>query len=176
MEKMLSTEEIYNGKVVKLYKDSVLLENGNTSIREIVKHSGGSGVLVVENNKVLLVRQYRYAYGEYIYEIPAGKLVEGEDPLKAAVRELEEECGIIAKEIVKTHQVYPTPGYTTEILHLYRVDSYIDGKMNLDEDEFLEPIWVDLEKAKEMLKSGQIKDAKTIIALQQYFLDKFEGE
>ena len=118
----------------------------------------------------MFVRQYRYAYGESIYELPAGKLEKGEEPLLAAKRELEEEAGIKAKELNLLYVVYPTPGYTNEKIYVYEATEGEKVKAHLDEDEFLDVEYIALEKVEEMLKNGEIKDAKTIIALQAYFL------
>ncbi len=170
-EKRLSSSLIYDGKILKLYKDTVEVDN-KTTVREIVKHNGGSAVFVEKDGKILFVRQFRYAYGEEILEIPAGKISLNEPPEETAIRELEEECGLVAKKVEKIFTVYPTPGYTTEILHVYVAKDLSQGKINLDEDEKVEPVWIDVETVKQMLKLGEIKDAKTIIALQHYFLNQ----
>lgn len=163
---------VYDGKVVKLEVDEVLLPNGGTSKREIVRHSGGACVVYEEDGKIAFVRQYRYAYGESVIELPAGKLNQGEDPMQTAKRELEEETGVIAEHLTLLHQVYPTPGYTDERLYIYLAKDGKKGKKNLDEDEFLDVVWIPVAQAKEMLKTGEIKDAKTLVGLYRYFLDK----
>ena len=172
VEKTVSKNYVYQGKILSLRKDDALTADGKPCVREIIEHSGGACVLYVEDDKVLLVRQYRYAYGESIYEIPAGKLDKGEDPAKAAARELEEEAGLKAGRLEKLFVIYPTPGYTNEKIYLYRAYDCQKVAAHLDEGEFLDAVYLPIEKVKEMLKNGQINDSKTIIALQAYFLSE----
>ena len=130
--------------------------------------------MYIEDESVLLVRQYRYAYGESLYELPAGKLEKGEDPSLTALRELEEETGIKATKTKLIAINYPTPGYTNEKIYIYRA---FDGKRtqtNFDDGEYLDAEFIPLVRAKEMLKTGEIKDGKTVIALQAYFLGETE--
>lgn len=169
-EKTVQKRYIYKGKILSLRCDDALLCDGTPCKREIVEHSGGAGALCVENGEVLLVRQYRYAYGEHVYEIPAGKLNAGENPKEAAARELEEEAGIRAERLELLHEAYPTPGYTNERLFIYRAFGCKRLHAHPDEEEFVETAWLPLAQVKEMLKTGEIKDAKTVIALQAYFL------
>ena len=170
IEKTVKKNYIYKGKILNLRNDDARLPDGKDCKREIVEHSGGACVLYVEDGKVLFVKQYRYAYGETIYEIPAGKLNEGEDPALTAQRELEEEAGVKAKRLTRLFTVYPTPGYTNEKIYVYRADEVEKTSARLDEGEFLEVEYIPLERARKMLESGEIRDAKTIIALQAYFL------
>ena len=115
-EKTLNKNYIFRGKILNLRKDDVLLPNGKSAIREVIEHLGGSAVYCARDGKVLLVKQYRYPYGEELWEIPAGKLNQGESPEITAIRELEEEGGIKAERVVKMFDVYPTPGYSNEII------------------------------------------------------------
>ena len=170
-EKTITKNYIYQGKIINLRKDDILLPNGEKAVREIVEHGGGACVLYINEGKVLFVRQFRYAYGEEVLEIPAGKLNLGEDPKMTAIRELEEETGIRTTEIKHLFTVYPTPGYTNEKIYIYEAFGGERVKTHLDEDEFLEVEWIPLDCVKQMLKRGEIKDAKTIIALQHYFLN-----
>jgi ADP-ribose pyrophosphatase len=172
IEKTVKKNYIYEGKILTLRRDDAELPNGQPCIREIVEHSGGACVLYVEEGKILLVRQYRYAYGESLYEIPAGKLEKGENPKAAALRELEEEAGVKAEDADLLFVMYPSPGYTDEKIYIYRAYAGVKVASHLDEGEFLDVEYIPLEKAKEMLKTGEIKDGKTIVALQAYFLDK----
>lgn len=172
VEKTVSKNYIYKGKILSLRKDAALTADDKPCIREIIEHSGGACVLYVENNNVLLVRQYRYAYGESLYEIPAGKLDKGEAPEIAAARELEEEAGIKAERLEKLFVIYPTPGYTDEKIYLYRAYNCQKTRAHLDEGEFLDVEYIPIETVKEMLKKGQIRDGKTIIALQAYLLSE----
>lgn len=164
-EKTIETNVLYRGKILNLLRDKVSLPDGNESIREIVQHSGGSAILCEKDDKILMVRQFRYAYKEEVWEIPAGKVNPGEDPEKTAIRELEEECGVKAGKTELLFTVYPSPGYTTEILRIYKATDISEGAAKLDEDEFLSAFWVEKSELFEMIKNGEIKDAKTLIAL-----------
>ena len=170
IEKTVQKNYVFRGKILTVRCDDALLPDGKPCTREIIEHSGGACVLYVEDNKILLVRQYRYPYGESIYEVPAGKLDKGEDPMSAAARELEEEGGIRAEKFELLFIDYPSPGYTDEKIYIYRA---YDGKRvraHLDEEEFLDAEFVPVERVGELLKNGEIRDGKTIIALQAYFL------
>ncbi len=164
-ESRIESEIIYNGKILDLKKDKVKLPNGKEAFREYVEHSGGSAVYCEKDGKVLLVKQFRYPYGKELYEIPAGKVNYGEDPEQTAIRELEEEAGLIAERVEKMFDIYPTPAYTTEVIRLYRAVNVKQGKVHLDEDEFLSAHWFTKEQLKEMINAGEICDAKTLIAL-----------
>lgn len=164
-EKTLASEYVYKGRILNLRKDEIALSDGSRSVREIVEHSGGSCVLCVKDGKILLVKQFRYAYKKAIWEIPAGKINKGEDSKETAVRELEEECGVKAEKAELLIEIYPSPGYTDEIIRLYRVSGLRDGKTHFDADERIESRWFDTEEAKKMAKNGEINDAKTLIAL-----------
>lgn len=166
-EKTLDREYVYKGKILNLRRDDIVLPDGNKSVREIVEHGGGSAVLCVKDGKVLLVRQYRYAYGKVLWEIPAGKINAGEDPRETAFRELEEECGIIAEDMELIAEIYPSPGYTEEIIRIYSASGLRDGKTHFDADEYVESFWIDTEEAKRMAANGEINDAKTLIALSR---------
>ncbi len=164
-EKTVKETCLYNGKILNLKKDEVELPDGNLAVREMVEHSGGSAILCEKDGKILLVKQFRYPYKEVIYEIPAGKLNAGEDPAQTALRELEEEGGIKAERVVKMFDVYPTPAYTNEIIRIYRAEGLSESQIKLDEDEFLTSVWVEKNELKKMIERGEIKDAKTLIAL-----------
>ena len=167
-EKKLDGKLIYDGKILKLNVDSVLLPDGKTAKREYINHSGGSAVLYVENNRVLLVRQFRYAYGREIYEIPAGKLEKGEDPAVTAKRELEEETGYVAKDLKELFKLYPTPGYSDEIIYVYIAENCSLSHTDPDDDEFVECEFIEIEKVCKMIESGEICDAKTVAAVYKY--------
>ena len=113
----------------------------------------------------MLVKQFRYPYKKELYEIPAGKVNEGEDPKETAIRELEEEAGLIATKIEKMFDIYPTPAYTTEIIRIYHALEVKKGKVNLDQDEVLSAHWFTKGQIKQMIANGEICDAKTLIAL-----------
>ena len=169
IEKTAERNVVYRGKILSVRNDVVLLPNGRTSRREIVEHNGGSCVLAVKDGKILFVKQYRYAMGEVLYEIPAGKLEKGEDPKATAIRELEEECGLKAQNIELLYVSYPTPGYSEEKIYIYRAYDLIEGSVHTDEGEFLNGGWFDLEEVRTKIRSGEIKDAKTLVAILDYF-------
>lgn len=170
-EKTLSSKQIYQGKVVNLQVDEVKLPNGNTSSREIVKHPGAVAVIVVtDENKLLLVRQFRKALEKTIYEIPAGKLEIGEDPASSAKRELEEETGYIAEKLEKITGFYTSPGFADEYIHLFRASPIKLGEVSLDEDEFVEKVELSLDECLAKIESGEICDAKTIYAITYWQL------
>ena len=164
-ERTINKNYLYKGKILSLRKDDVLLPSGNEAVREIVEHNGGSAVYCEHDGKIFLVKQFRYAYGKEIWEIPAGKVEKDEDPASTAIRELYEEGGIIAKRVEKMFDVYPTPAYTTEVIRIYRALDIEIAKPKLDEDEFLIGEWIDKEKVLKMITDGEINDSKTIIAV-----------
>ena len=173
VEKKINGEVLYDGYVVRLEKDKVLCPNNNEAYREIVRHSGGAAVLcVTKENKIVLVKQFRYAFNEILLEIPAGKLEKGEMPQASALRELEEEAGYKALSSEHLITIYPTVGYCSEKIYIYVVTDYVVTETNLDENEFVEVVEVTFEEAVNMIKSGEIKDSKTICAIYQYLINK----
>ena len=166
-EKKLSSKTVYDGKILKLTVDQVQLPDGKQSVRECVRHCGGAAVLLVKDGKVALVKQHRYLYGKDIYEIPAGKLEAGEEPSVGAARECEEETGYSA-EVEKLLEIYPSPGYTDEVIHIYLAKNARFVGQHADEGEFLTCEFVPLEKVVEMMESGEICDAKTVAAVYKY--------
>ena len=171
-EKQKNKNLIYKGKIIDFYCDDAVLPNGNECKREYVTHNGGACVVFVKNEEVLLVKQFRYPYGEEIYELPAGKLNKGENPQDCAFRELEEETGFIPEKLKLLNVMYPSPGYSNEKIYIYHAEKVKEGKVHLDDDEFLNSLFIPLNKALEMIKNGEIKDAKTIIGIQSYILSK----
>ncbi len=172
VEKTVSKNYVYKGKIITVRCDDALTADGKPCKREIIEHNGGACVLYVEDEKILFVRQYRYAYGESVYEIPAGKLEKGEDPMSAAMRELEEEAGVKAGRLELLFVEYPTPGYTNEKIYIYQAFDGQKVAAHLDEDEFLDVEYVPIDRAKQMLKTGELNDSKTIMALQAYLLSQ----
>ncbi|MDE5722263.1 MAG: NUDIX hydrolase [Clostridia bacterium] len=166
-EKKLNSKTIYNGKILKLEVDEVELPDGSLSVRECVRHHGGAAVLLVNKGKVLLVKQFRYLYGKEIYEIPAGKLEQGEDATNAAARELEEETGYRA-ELVRLLELYPSVGYTDEIIHIFLAEKFEFVGRRLDEGEFLDTEFMEIKKVIKLIESGEICDAKTVAAVYAY--------
>ncbi len=160
-----TSEKVFDGKLLNVYSDKVILPDGNEGIREYIKHGGGSCVIAEKDGKILMVKQFRYPMGETVLEIPAGKINEGETPLETAFRELEEECGVKADKMEKVFEMYPTPAYTSEITYIFKAQGLTETKTNLDKDEFLASEWIDKKILKEMMDKKQIKDGKTLIAL-----------
>ncbi|MDE6790256.1 MAG: NUDIX hydrolase [Clostridia bacterium] len=166
-EEKLSSRVVYDGKILKLEVDKVRLPDGSESVRECVRHSGGAAVLFIVENKVALVKQYRYLYGKEIYEIPAGKMEEGEDPAVAAMRECEEETGYRA-QVSHLVDIYPSPGYTDEIIHIYLAECGEFAGQHTDEGEFLTCEFFELKDVIKMIESGEVCDSKTVTAIYKY--------
>lgn len=161
-EKTLNSKVIFDGRVIRVEHDEAELSNGSRAKREVVRHPGGvCAAAINKNGEAAVVRQFRYPYAEVITEFPAGKLEPEEDPLDAMKRELKEEVGATGYDWMDMGKLYPSPGYCSEVIHLYacRVDEV--GNSCPDEDEFLETAFVPIKKLKEQVLSGEIRDAKT---------------
>lgn len=168
-EKTIKSEPIYDGKVIKVRKDTVLCPNGMSSLREIVSHHGGVGILIKVDDKFIIEKQYRYAFDEEMYELPAGKLEEEEnDPLEAAKREMLEETGYRPLEMIHLGDMYPTCGYSNEIIHLYYCPKSNKEERHLDNDEFIDLMFVTMDELEKMIQEGKIKDSKLLSALSLY--------
>lgn len=169
-EKTLKSTKIYKGKVFDITKDDVELSDGYKSIREVVHHTGGVVIVAEKDNKILMVQQYRYPTKEVLYELPAGKLDKlNEDILSAAKRELEEETGHIAKEWKSLGFIWTSPGFCNEKLYLFKATDLAFKGQHLDEGEILDYISIDKDKVFNMIKNGEINDAKTISALMRAY-------
>ena len=169
----MSTKNIYSGKVVRLNIDTVMLPNGVTIDLEIVRHPGAAAVVPLKDNgTVVLIKQFRHAAGGFIYEIPAGKLHPGEDPKNCAARELEEEIGYQAGKLDLLSSIFTAPGFTDEVIHIYKATGLTKGRQQLDRDEVLEIVEVPLQEAIEMIRDGSIRDAKTMVGLQTVFIGR----
>ena len=165
-EKMLHTQELYAGRIIHVRRDEVLLPNGHTSVREIVEHPGGVGILAVDGDgMVLLVRQYRYAFGRTLLEIPAGKREPGEEPLVTARRELREETGVTADSWTPLGQLIASPGCYDETLYLYLAQGLHSGDTDPDEDEFLSVERLSMTELTRRCLADEITDAKTVCAV-----------
>lgn len=161
-------EYVYRGKIINVRRDEVAFPNGKESTREIVEHRGAVAVAAVdEEGCIYLVRQFRYAFGEELLEIPAGKLEEGEETahLEAATRELREETGLTAQKVDYLGVIYPSVGMLTERIHIYLARGLTQGEMDLDEDEFLNVERIPVRELEAMVRRGEIRDAKTISTL-----------
>lgn len=165
------TRNIYTGKVVTLNIDTVTLPNGATIDLETIRHPGAAAVVPVKDDgTVVLIRQFRHAAGGFIYEIPAGKLHPGEDPLHCASRELEEEVGYRAASFELLSSIFTAPGFADEVIHVYKATGLTKGRQQLDPDEVLDIIEMPLTEAVNKIEDGTIRDAKTIIGLQAVYL------
>ena len=165
-EKKLTSRQVFDGVVVKLFVDEVELPNGEKSVREIVRHPGAVCVVPVDNDgNVIMVRQYRYAFSQVLLEIPAGKLEKGEEPLPAAMRELEEETGTVAGKIEYMGELYTTVAIFDEKIHMYLATDLTYKDAHPDQDEFLEVEKVPLDTLVKMVMDGEIKDSKTQVAI-----------
>lgn len=164
-EKTLESREVYRGRILRVREDKVLLPNGKTGTREVVEHPGGVGILALDGDEVLLVRQYRYAFSRVLTEIPAGKREKGEEPFVTAQRELKEEIGAEAAEWTELGALIASPGCYGETLYLYLACGLTFGATHPDEDEFLEVERVPFDEAAAMCMDGRITDAKTVAAI-----------
>ena len=164
-------KNIYKGRVVNLNLETVTLPNGATVDLEIIHHPGAAAIVPMKDDQtVFLIRQYRHAVGGYILEIPAGKLDPGEDPRDCAARELEEEIGLRASSLEPVITFFTTPGFTDEVIHIYKATGLTAGRQNLERDEVLEVTEMPLETAIARINDGTIRDGKTIIGLQAVYL------
>lgn len=165
-EKTVSSEKIFQGKVVSLRVDQVAMPDGGLAQRELVGHPGGVGVVAItDTGEILMVRQFRKPLEKAILEIPAGKLEAGEDPLVCGMRELEEETGMRAEKFESLGYLYPSPGYLEEVIHLYLATGLYPGEANPDPDEYLDLIRMSLKEAEEKVMNHEIADAKTVCGI-----------
>lgn len=165
-EETVSTAYAWEGKLLHIRKDTARLPNGQLAVREVVEHPGGVGVVALtDENDILLVRQFRYPYGEILTEIPAGKRDPGEEPLATGQRELAEETGMAADRFEPLGFLYPSPGYTDEVIYLYLATGLHPTAAHPDDDEFLDVIRLPLTEAVRQVLDGTLPDAKTQIAI-----------
>ena len=172
IETTISSEEIFDGQVVHLYKDDISLPNGKPATREVIRHVGAVAIVpMTEDGKVIIERQFRYPLNRVITEIPAGKLdSKSEDRLSAAKRELEEETGYLADEWIELGDYIPAAAYCDEVITMYLAKGLHIGTRNLDEDEFLNVETVSLEELVEDIMQGKIADGKTQAAILKAYL------
>ncbi|SMC86652.1 NUDIX hydrolase [Papillibacter cinnamivorans] len=165
-ERTIESETVYQGVVVKIKVDKVSIPGGGRSVREVVEHPGGVAILPLdEDDNVVTVTQYRYAFGKELLEIPAGKMEPGENPLECARRELREETGILADEWVSLGSIYASPGFCDEELHLFLARGLKQVQAQPDEDEFLIIKRLPLDSLVEMVMADEVRDAKTAAAV-----------
>ena len=176
VEKTISSTMKYRGRILNLRVDTVQTPSGKEAIREVVEHKPAVGVLpVTSDGSVLLIRQYRYALGQEIFEIPAGLVDEGEDFPSAARRELQEEIGYYPETLEEIGRMYNSPGFCTEMLILYIGTDLRPSKLDHDDDEFIETVSVPADEIASLLTDGQIIDGKTFSALSWYLAFRSKG-
>ena len=165
-EELIESERIYEGRILNLRRDKVTAVSG-TAYREIVEHNGAVAIVALtDDDQIVMERQYRYACGRPVLEIPAGKIDKGEtDPVAAAVRELKEETGYTADEIIHLGDCNPSCAYSEEVIHIYLMRGLTKGEQQLDDDEALELIEMPFEEVYEMGVRGELVDSKTLAAL-----------
>jgi ADP-ribose pyrophosphatase len=162
---------IYTGKVITLNVDTFKLPNGVTVDLETIRHPGAAAIVPIKDDgTVVLIRQFRHAAGGFIYEIPAGKLDSGEDPLHCAARELEEEVGYRASSFELLSSIFTAPGFADEVIHVYKATGLTKGRQQLDRDEVLEIVEMPLHRAIARIHDGTIRDGKTIVGLQAVYI------
>ena len=167
---MNKSEIVYKGRIIDVYKDTVTLPNGNTIALDLVKHPGAVAIVpILDDGRVVMIRQYRYAAGGYIYEIPAGKLEPNEDPFTCAKRELLEEIGYKTKDLKKLTAILTTPGFSNEKIHLYLATGLTKDKTDHQKDEVIEVVYFNKNEVENMITCGEIVDAKTIVGLYTAF-------
>ena len=174
-EKQLNTTNVFRGLLLDVYSDDILLPNGNTSKREYIKHVGAACVVPVDNDgNIIIEKQFRYPFSKVLTEIPAGKLDSKDEPhLDAALRELREETGYTAEKMVYLGEYIPTCAYSDEVIHMYLAQGISFTERELDDDEFLDVEFIELDTLYEMTLRGEICDAKTQIAvLKAYEMKK----
>jgi ADP-ribose pyrophosphatase len=167
-EKTLSSQKIYEGKIISLRLEEVELPDGNRAKRELVQHPGAVALIPITNEgKIILVKQYRKSLNRSLIEIPAGRIEVGEDPKITALRELEEETGYGAREVTYIQSFATSPGFADEIIHLYLAENLyeIENPAAGDEDEFIELLEATIDEAEQMVAAGDIYDAKTAFAV-----------
>lgn len=170
IERPLRRRRVHQGQAVDFWSDTIRLPSGKSAVREYLGHPGAVAVVAVAGGKksnpdLLFVRQYRYPVKQVTLEIPAGKLDPGESPLRCVNRELEEETGYRARRIRRCLSFWPTPAFANEVIHIYEARDLTPGRFSPDDDEFIEPVRVSLQRALGLIQTGRIKDSKTIIGL-----------
>jgi len=167
----IGSRRLYSGRIISLDVDQVRFPNGSIGELELVRHAGAAAVVpflsdpLGEDPQILLLKQYRYAAEGYLYEIPAGRLDEGETPADCARRELQEETGCTAERVEPLMSMYSTPGFSDERIHLFMASGLTQGNSGPEPDEFIEVEAMPLSRALNMVKAGEIPDGKTALAL-----------
>jgi ADP-ribose pyrophosphatase len=167
----LASRRIYAGRVVRLDVDTVRFPDGSTGELEVIRHPGAAAIVPcasdprAQDPTILMLRQYRYAAGGPLWEIPAGTLEPGEDPEACARRELREETGVSAARLERLTSIFTTPGFTDEVIHLYLASDLTTGEVSRERDEFIEVVPQPLSRVLALIREGDVRDAKTIVAI-----------
>lgn len=170
-EAQLASRELHKGKIISLYRDTVRFPDGSTAEMDIVRHPGASAIVPFLNDptgedpQILVLRQYRYAAGGYVYEIPAGRLDGDESPERCAARELKEETGCTAERLELMYTMFTTPGFTDEVIHVFLATGLTHGEAARESDEFVDVAVMRLAEALELIRRGEIVDAKTALGI-----------
>ena len=177
LEKRIDSEVKFKGKLMTVETDNVMLSNGKTAYREVIRKHGGVCILpLTDEGEVIFVNQFRYPYAEVVKEIPSGKMEKGEDPLECGLRELSEETGYTADKVISLGKFYPTPAIIDEVIYIYLATQLKTGEAHLDEGEFLTVEKIGLEKALQMVLDGEIVDGKTQTAILKTWVLKQKGQ
>ena len=167
----LESRRVYTGRVVRLDVDTVRFPDGSTGQLELIRHPGAAAIVPCASDPpgadptILLIRQFRYATGGQLWEIPAGTLDPGEDPEACARRELMEETGVTAARLQRLTSIWTTPGFTNEVIHLYLATGLTTGEPSRERDEFIEVVPQPLSRVLALIREGEIRDAKTVVAI-----------
>jgi len=177
-EKQLTTENVFDGVLLHVYRDEVELPNGHHTVREYIKHPGAAVMIpITDDGQIIFERQFRYPLDMELIELPAGKIDPGEDALDSAKRELEEETGYVGETFIDLGLLHPCIGYSDEVIYIYLVKNLTFVEEQQDKDEFIETFEMSLGEALDAVRSGQITDAKTIISLfraEKYLTGEWE--
>jgi ADP-ribose pyrophosphatase len=166
---VLSSETIYEGKILGVRKDRVVEPHGVEVTREVVTHSGSVVVLpVFDDGRILLIRQYRHVAGDFLWELVAGRRDEGENFVEGAIRELAEETGYTAQKLTKILDVFPSPGFLAENMVIFAAEGLTKGKAQPEDDEKITSRIVTLREAEDWISTGKIRDAKTVAGILFY--------
>ena len=167
----ISSRRVYKGRIISVDVDEVRFPNGTTGELEMVRHPGASAVIPFLDDprsadpRIILIRQYRYAANGFVHEIPAGRLDDGESPVECAARELREETGYSASELIPLTTFYTTPGFTDERIHLFAAVGLTEGKSELESDEILDLVRMPISRVMEMIRAGELVDGKSMVGL-----------
>lgn len=165
-ETELDDQLVYDGHIVKLHIKTVKLPSGTHAKREVIRHAGAVAIVpMMDDGRVMLIRQYRHAIGKYLLEIPAGTLEPNEIPEQAAIRELREEIGYRAQQLTPIGGIFVAPGYSTEFIHIYIAKSLHPDPLEADDDEFIEVVPMSFDEALVAIANGDIQDAKSTVGL-----------